>query len=227
MKNKHALTTCTVIQYTNLAFLIKCRSLDYINLNDVISYANGLWAKTLHHACMCTYINSGLTCTSGRYCRPGTSTSTITHTSYLSSSTDGVPRVTGVGGHVVGCVWDPSIRQRTQCGAGSCGGWGLVLDIAAMFAAMDMSNMHACILCYLAQIDNSYYKMSMIFSGIYRTCMYTVFSYYPHAMQRKKQQLYRLLVEDKPLHCIISTHTKSVHTQKKHFPADSKEIELQ
>ena len=31
-------------------------------------------------------------------------------------------------------------------------GWGLVVDIAAMFAAMDMSNMHA----YLAQINNSY-----------------------------------------------------------------------
>ena len=37
-------------------------------------------------------------------------------------------------------------RQRTQCGAGSCGGWGLVLDIAAIFAAMDMSNMRAYII---------------------------------------------------------------------------------
>ncbi len=41
-----------------------------------------------------------------------------------------VPSVTGVGGHVgTRVVWDPSIRQGTQCRAGSCGGWGLVLDI--------------------------------------------------------------------------------------------------
>ena len=76
-----------------------------------------------------TYYSS-LTCTNNcrLWWRPGTSTSTITHTSYRSSSsTDGVPSVTGVGGYVGGCiVWDHSIRQRTQCGAGSCGGWGLV-----------------------------------------------------------------------------------------------------
>ncbi len=46
-------------------------------------------------------------------------------TSYWSSSTDGVPSVTGVGGHVgVIVVRDHSIRQGTQCGAGSCGGGG-------------------------------------------------------------------------------------------------------
>ena len=51
------------------------------------------------------YINSGLTCTSGWCWRPGT----ITHTSYCNyssiyGSTDCVPSVTGVGGHVVGCI---------------------------------------------------------------------------------------------------------------------------
>ncbi len=46
----------------------------------------------------------GLTYTIGWCWRPGTSTSTSTHTSYRSSSTDGVPSVTGVGGHVGGCI---------------------------------------------------------------------------------------------------------------------------
>ncbi len=78
----------------------------------------------------------------------GDVTITITHTSYRSSSTDGVPRVTGVGCHVGGCsVWDHSIRQWTQCGAGSCGGWGLILDIDNNYSQHSLKVTHLLSTC--------------------------------------------------------------------------------
>ncbi len=101
-----------------------------------------------------TYYSS-LTCTSDcRWCwRPVTRTSsTSTHTSYRSSSTDGVPSITGVGGYFGGCIiWDHSIRQGTQCGTGSCGGWGLVLDIDNIVSTHWMWHIYSVKLGYLQQ----------------------------------------------------------------------------
>ncbi len=90
----------------------------------------------ISYACIAQVQFAVLTFTSQCSCcsSPVTLTSTITHASPLLVSTgDGwcEPRDTAVGGYVgVRVVRDPSIRvsEGSQCGAGSCVGWELVLD---------------------------------------------------------------------------------------------------